>query len=463
MKDIVNFLIDDFHERALPELVPREKVMPHLKGKASVVVGMRRSGKTWYCYQHMKELLDEGIPKERILYLNFEDDRLLPFSAGDFQTILDTYYRKFPSFKTMECFYFFDEIQRIQGWETFVRRVLDTESIRLHVTGSSSKLLSSEIASALRGRSLTTEIYPFSFSEFLTLRGEERGEKARYGSRKRASLQHLAGLYMKTGGFPEVQSLETASRHEVLRNYLDVVILRDVVERHGVGNVGALRSLIRQAISAPGGRFSVNRFYNTMKSRGISCTKNSLYDYLDYLTDAFMIYQVPIYARSEKVRQVNPRKLYAVDTGLVQAMSHRITRDDGALLENLVFMHLRRYGISPAYCVTSAGTEVDFVFNTPTEDGPQPVQVCWDLSDSKTKNREVQSLLQAMRELGSSRGTIVTWLDEDDPGNGIDVVPAWKWLLGSPRGVSEKRDKKEPQRSSTRVLSKNQELYERLA
>jgi uncharacterized protein len=308
MKDVIDFLIDDFHERPLPELLPRESFMPRLAGKANVVVGMRRSGKTWFCYQQMRELVKAGIAKERLLYLNFEDDRLLPFSAPDFQTILDTYYRKFPSFKTTECHFFLDELQRIEGWEAFVRRVLDSENISLYVTGSSSKLLSSEIASALRGRSMTTEIFPFSFSEFLRFHEGHPGESGRYGSRKRASLQHLAGRYLEIGGFPEVQSLETGLRHEVLRNYLDVVILRDVVERHGVGNVEALRSLIRQAISAPGGRFSVNRFYNTMKSRGISCTKNSLYDYLDYLTDAFMLYQVPIYARSERVRQVNPRK-----------------------------------------------------------------------------------------------------------------------------------------------------------
>jgi len=432
MKDAIGFLIDDFHERALPELLLREKSVPRLPGKANVVVGMRRSGKTWFCYQQMQELVKTGIAKERLLYLNFEDDRLLPFSAPDFQAILDAYYRKFPSFKSMECYFFLDELQRIKGWEVFVRRVLDTENIFLYVTGSSSKLLGSEIASALRGRSLTTEIFPFSFSEFLRFHGEDPGENGRYGSRKQASLQHLAGLYMETGGFPEVQSLDPGLRHEVLRNYLDVVILRDVVERYGVGNVEALRSLIRQAISTPGGRFSVNRFYNTMKSRGISCTKNSLYNYLDHLTDAFMLYQVPIYTRSERVRQVNPRKLYAVDTGIIRAMSLRMTRDDGALLENLVFMHLRRHGLTPAYCVTSSGTEIDFVFHTSQEDELELVQVCWDLSDSKTRKREVQSLLLAMRELGSRHGTIVTWLDEETPGGGIDVVPVWKWLLGSP-------------------------------
>ena len=144
-----------------------------------------------------------------------------------------------------------------------------------------------------------------------------------------------------------------------------------------------------------------------------------------------MLYQVPIYARSERVRQVNPRKLYAVDTGIVKAMSLRMTRDDGALLENLVFMHLRRHGLVPAYCVAGTGTEVDFVFHDPPDE-PHLVQVCWDLSDPKTRERELQGLVVAMRELGVSRGTIVTWLEEETPGEGIDVVPAWKWLLGTP-------------------------------
>jgi len=461
MKDVIDFMIDDFHERALPQLLPRENSMPSLVGKANVVVGMRRSGKTWFCYQRMQEFINTGIAKERLLYLNFEDDWLLPFSVSDFQTILDTYYRKFPSFKNMECHFFLDEIQRIQGWEAFVRRVLDTERISLYITGSSSKMLSSEIASALRGRSLTTEIFPFSYREFLRFHGEDPGETGRYGSRKRASLQHLAGRYMETGGFPEVQSLETGLRHEVLRNYVDVVILRDVVERHGVGNVEALRSIIRQAISAPGGRFSVNRFYNTMKSRGVTCTKNHLYDYVDYLMDAFMLYQVPIYARSERVRQVNPRKLYVVDTGIVQAMSLRMTRDHGALLENIVFMHLRRHGLAPAYCVTSTGTEVDFVFHTPKEDAPQLVQVCWDLSDSKTRRREVQGLVLAMQELGSSRGTIVTWLDEEAPGGGIDVVPAWKWLLCSPGSKNEEGLEKRNEaqtRKHVRIKTRNKNI-----
>jgi uncharacterized protein len=153
MRTVLERLIDDFHERALPELTPREAQSPALPDKANVVIGMRRTGKTFYCYQQMQALLASALAKERLLYLNFEDERLLPFSAADFQEVLDTYYRKFPAFKKLTCHFFLDEVQRVEGWDRFVRRVLDTENLRLWVTGSSSKLLSSEIATSLRGDS----------------------------------------------------------------------------------------------------------------------------------------------------------------------------------------------------------------------------------------------------------------------------------------------------------------------
>ena len=174
MKNILELLIYDFHERELPELFPRETYITIIPGKANVLTGMRRSGKTWFCYQQMKKLLAHGVEKERLLYLNFEDERLLPFSASDFKYILETYYRKFPGYKTRQCYLFLDEVQRIDGWDKFVRRVLDMEKMSIFITGSSSRLLSWEIATSLRGRSLATEIFPFSFREYLA--GRTRGE-----------------------------------------------------------------------------------------------------------------------------------------------------------------------------------------------------------------------------------------------------------------------------------------------
>ncbi|MBU0985659.1 MAG: ATP-binding protein [Proteobacteria bacterium] len=429
MQNILDILIDDFHERTLPELMPRNQSMTRVPGKANVVIGMRRSGKTWFCYQQMQALLDKGLEKERILYLNFEDERLLPFSAGDFQVVLETYYRKFPAFKNKQCHLFLDEVHRIEGWDKFVRRVLDTEKLTVCVTGSSSKLLSTEIATSLRGRSLTTEMFPFSFKEFLSFRKINLKSTERFGSETRAVLQNLMGQYATIGGFPEVQTLEDELRREVLRNYLDVVILRDIVERYTISNTTALRALIKHIMRAPTARFSVNKFYNSLRSQGITCTKNSLYHYMTHLTDTFLFYQAPIWSRSERVRRVNPQKIYIIDSGLGEAMSLRMTQDRGALLENLVYMHLRRQKLTPEYYVTKTGAEVDFVLTETEGQKHRLIQVCWDINAEDTRKREVSALLTAMDEMGLRHGTIVTWMDENRSDKRFDIVPVWKWLI----------------------------------
>jgi len=428
MKNIIELLIDDFHERELPELFPRETHITIISGKANVFTGMRRSGKTWFCYQQMKELLAHGVEKERLLYLNFEDERLLPFSAGDFKYIPEIYYRKFPDYKNRQCYLFLDEAQRIDGWDKFVRRILDTEKLDVFITGSSSRLLSREIATSLRGRSLATEIFPFSFREYLGYH-KIKFNTEQFGSRARALLQNWMGRYVKSGGFPEIQNFNDELRRQVLRNYVDVVILRDIIERYSVRNTVALRALIRHIMSAPATRFSVNKFYNSLKSQGIACTKNNLYAYLEYLTDSYLVYQVPIHSRSESVRRVNPKKAYAVDSGLLGAMSFQMTEDRGALLENIVYMQLRRLGLHPDYYITKDGGEVDFVIKS---DGPgknRLLQVCWELSDTATRSREMRALLSAMNELREERGTIITWMDEETIDERIEVIPAWKWLL----------------------------------
>jgi hypothetical protein len=432
MKEVLEQLIDDFHERPLPSYRPRLESIRRVEGKANVVVGMRRTGKTWFCYQLMKELLDQGIPKERILYLNFEDERLLPFEAAHFQTILETSFRKFPSFKDSPCYFFLDEIQRIDGWDKFVRRLLDTEKLKICLTGSSATLLSTEIASSLRGRSLTTEIFPLSFPEYLRFRQIEWNPARGFGAKTRATLQNAAEGYFATGGFPEVQFLDEDLRVQILQNYVDVVILRDVIERHAVSNTVALRALIRHVMHAPAGRFSVNKFYNFLKSQGIACTKNDLYGFLDFLKDSFLFHEAPIHSRSEAVRRVNPKKIYAIDTGLLRSMSLRITEDRGALLETVVFMHLRRQGIMPEYHLSKDGEETDFVVQKTGEKGRQLIQVCWSLQDKETRERELSALFAASKELGVREKTIISWMDDETDLGGVSVVPAWKWLLSDP-------------------------------
>jgi predicted AAA+ superfamily ATPase len=429
MKNVIAQLIDDFYERNVPKPVPRDSRLSELKGKADVVIGMRRAGKTWFCFQKINELFTAGIPKEQILYLNFEDDRLLGFDIHHFQAVLDLYYAKYPYHRDTGAYFFFDEIQRIDHWEMFIRRLLDTENVRVYLTGSSSKLLSTEIATSLRGRSMTVEIFPLSFQEFLRFHKLIVNRPRTFGARTASKLRKAAKDYLEIGGFPEVQKLERHPRMEMLQGYIDSVLLKDIIERHKIGNIKALKYLVRSVMASPGGKFSVNKFYNTLRSMGVKCTKNNLYDYLDHLVDAFLFSKAPLHTRSEKARQINPAKMYAIDTGLLNAMTFRNSSDYGPLLENMVFMHLRRNGYEIEYVHTKEGYETDFFARRKIDGKIRLVQVCWDISDSATFERELRGLKSAMAQFRIDTGTIVTWDDEVVREDAVNIVPVWKWLL----------------------------------
>lgn len=432
MNEILDRLISEFQERRLPALQRRRTVLKALPGKVSVVVGMRRTGKTWFCFQAIQDLEAAGITRDRMLYLNFEDERLLPLSAADLRLIPDVFHRLFPESHGQGVHFFFDEIQRIPGWEPFVRRLMDSGvSAQLTLTGSSAKLLSREIATGLRGRALQTEIFPYSFMEFAMLQGIEIPARPVFGSGLRAHLGAAFDSYLQQGGFPEVQGdLSDSLRREILQDYLNVVVLRDVVERHGVTNVPALRALLRHLLQCPGGRFSVHRFMNSLKSQGIACGKNLIHECLAHLAEAYLVYPVEVHSRSVRQRQVNPRKVYTIDTGLSHAVSLARAHDRGAALESCVFMALRRRGVEADYGITPGGNEVDFVFEDDT--GKWLVQSAWSLSDPGTRTREARALEEALDVHMGNRAVIVTAYEEDRVKIGkheVRVVPAWRWLL----------------------------------
>ena len=431
MDEVLGRVLADAEVRPIPELTPRRVVLPGLPGKADVVSGMRRTGKTYLLFQKMKELVDSGVPRERLLYLNFEDERLLPVRTEDLHRISDAFYRRYPDNRDVECWFLLDEIQNVPGWERFVRRLIDSPGSRVVVTGSSARLLSSEIATSLRGRSLTTELLPFGFAESLDHAGLAAPRVWPPGASARSRLARHLERFLEVGGFPEVQGLDEPLRRRVLRDYVDVVLFRDVVERHGVTNVAALRQLVRRVLRSPAGELSLHRLYNDFRSQGLRVGKDNLYEYLSHLEEAHFVHAVSIEARSERKRMVHPRKVYLADPALARAHSFEAEADRGHLFENLVYVELRRRGADVTYYRTASGRQVDFLVRRGDEE-PVLLQASLDLAREETRRRELEALEEAMEERRVRTGQVVTLFDEGTERTGagtIRIRHAAAWFL----------------------------------
>jgi uncharacterized protein len=442
-REVIEYLIADFQDRPLPPFTPREVALPVLPRKADALIGMRRVGKTYRMYQEMARLLDSGVPKRQMLFLNLEDDRLQPIEPGSLSEALEVFYRRVPSLRSEAAYIFLDEVHHAPDWQSFVRRILDTENVHVCLTGSSAKLLSREIASALRGRSIPVEVLPFGFRESLLHAGLPIPEALPPGAQTRSQLEQHLEKHLGQGGFPEIQGADPNDRQRVLQEYVDVVVLRDVIERHGIEKVEVLRYLVRSLLGSVAQPFSVNKFLNDLKSQGVGVAKDTLHSYLGHLIDAFLVFLVPVHRQSARARQVNPRKAYAIDTGLVHSQSWLGVSARGRILENFVYLELRRRAAEAglqdkiAYYLTEDRREVDFVFpDKGAASGISLIQVCADMADARTCSREIESLRTAMAESHTSEATVVTLYDEETrsvPEGTIRLVPAWRWALETSR------------------------------
>ena len=327
--------------------------------------------------------------------------------------------------------FFLDEIQAVPGWEPFVRRLLDTEKIEIFISGSSARLLSREVATSMRGRAMEALIHPFSFREYLRHRGlEPKVSPDRMVKADRSALEKNLLGYLINGGFPEAQNADARDRYDLLRGYVDTALFRDVVERHSVTHVAALRWMVRHLLGNAGGSFSVNKFYNDTRSQGLAVSKDTLYDYLSYLEDAFLIRMVSIASKSERRRMVNSRKIYPIDPGLIPIFGWTEKTDSGHTLETCIMLELERRGADIAYIRTQSGYEVDFLALFP--DGREElIQVCADLDDPVVRDREVRALLAAAEEHPRGSLNIVTLHSELASGlpERIAFHSAARWLL----------------------------------
>ncbi len=373
-----------------------------------VAIGMRRSGKTYFLYQTINELLAQGIAQEQILFINFEDDRLLPMDGKTMGQLLDAFYTLYPENHQRTCYIFLDEVQNIPDWHLVVRRYFDSKNVQLYLTGSSAKLLSKEINTSLRGRSLAVNIWPFDFYEYCTAH-DIAEPKPPFGQGTYDKMRKHFADYFNRGGFPAVQHMNPHEWRETLQNYVDTVILRDIIERHNVTNIALLKYLTISLLKNAASVFSVNKFFNDVKSQGFKVSKTIIYNYINYLEDAFLIFTVPFYSESGRAIQTRPKKIYAIDSGLIQAVTLNINHAHGQLLENLVYLDLRRKNKKVYYYHTKKGYEVDFVTEN-TAGKREIIQVTWDASDPQTLAREERALTHAEKELGI-KGRIITAKD----------------------------------------------------
>ncbi|HUF66135.1 MAG TPA: ATP-binding protein [Gemmatimonadaceae bacterium] len=431
--DMLRLKLAEALSAELPPRTARDIRVPGVPGKALAVIGVRRGGKTSFLYRRMAERLEAGEPAGTHLLVSLEDERLVGMTGEDLGWLLEEHRRVVPAVR--ECgrrTVYLDEVQVVAGWEPLVRRLLDAGDTEIFVSGSSARLLSREVHTALRGRSMEVLVHPFSFREALRHGGEEPVQA--WGSlspNERADLDAALRRFLGTGGFPEAQGIEARDRIPVLRSYVDVMVLRDVIERHAVSNVEALRRLQRHLLANPGGSFSVSRFHRDLKSQGLAVGEETLYHMLAHLEDAFLVRLVSMHTASERQRMRNPRKVYPIDPGLIPVYERAGRENRGRSLETAVVIELERRGYGVGWVRVGEDLEVDFHAEHPVEE-PLLIQLSLDTVADATWEREIRSLERAAAAYPNARPLLIT-LDPTPPARPLPPRLEWRsatqWLL----------------------------------
>lgn len=418
-QSLVRDYILEWTKRSLPRGIRRELEVHSRRDRVISIIGPRRAGKTYYFYQLL------GGERESSLYLNFEDTRLMDVDFREVRDLIRVYLELRGSFPVS---LYLDEVQNVERWEAAVRELLDLQRYKIFVTGSSSKLLSREIATHLRGRTFSYLLLPFSFREFL---------KARKVAVDDLSMDEAAGIrsllreYLEFGGFPEVV-LEEAEKDRILKEYFEMILFRDVVERHKLRNIGLARFLTSFLLQNFTGEISVNKILKSLRPQRFG--KNTLYSYFDKIQDSIVLFTLNRFSLRVYQRESWPKKIYVCDTGLTRVA--RFSEDIGKLMENTVFLELLRLTnkkplLEIYYWRSSREREVDFLLKEGTRI-KHLIQVTYASGKDEIEEREIKSLIKASKETRCRNLTVITWNYEDKTeveGRIIKFIPLWKWLL----------------------------------
>lgn len=439
LEKLTGFRLRDYEPIHTRTLDLGEPFVPRVGNLVKVVVGMRRSGKSYRLFQEIRALLDSGVPMDQICYFNFEDDRLAPVTARTGDQVIEAFESLHPGALARGVYLFLDEIQEMGNWGVWLRRVVDTTRATIYVTGSSSQMLSREISTEFRGRAIDFELLPFSFAEHVAA-FMPGAEAAHPSMEERVALQREAVAYLVAGGFPATHGLPRAQSVALLQSYVERVVSRDVVERHDVGRPRVAAALARRILATNALPFSARKVEGDLRAAGLGTSRETIGDLIAYLEEAYLVFFVREFSYSLAENTTSMPKAYAIDPGLALASARANSNALGQRLENAVYLELRRrrgLGRTDMVCsyrTKAGGFEVDFVVGDAlTQDLFELCQVSADVSDGKTLARELRALWQGMREAGAEEGLLVT-LEGDEAfherdGMRVRQVPAWKWLL----------------------------------
>lgn len=442
LQALQDFSLDQYLPIVRRELDLGEALEPRAGNLVKVVVGMRRSGKSYRLFQEMQSLIAAGVGEDRICYFNFEDDRLAPVTGRTGDEVLETFFYLHPDSVAQGLYLFLDELQEMEGWGAWLRRVVDTRKATIYVTGSSSKMLSTEMATEFRGRAISFELLPYSLREVASTQAPELLEPGRtFSTESVARARRLLDSYLAKGGFPGAQALPDQQRTMLLQSYARRVVARDVVERHNLDRPRVATVFAQRLLGTNAMPFSLRKVESDMRSAGIATSRAFLADLLAYLEDAYLAFAVHEFSYSLAEATTSMPKVYAVDPGLALANGRANTNELGQRLEDSVYLELRRRtvgqrrdGICP-YRTRTHRYEVDFIVGEAVfGEGYGLYQVASDVSDEKTLARETRALWEAMEETGLDRSWLIVGdgprRTYEQDGRAVEQVPAWQWLLG---------------------------------
>ena len=406
----------------------QDKIESYLQQREILILtGVRRSGKSSLLRLICEDLLNnQGVPENNILYLNFEDERFVPFTVEDFGPLYDAFVEiENPKGKQ---YLFLDEIQNVSGWEKWLNRLYEFENVKIFVTGSNATLLSSEISTALTGRNRQIVTWPFSLREFLAMRGVSIDDKALYQRTKTLEIKRLFRAYLELGGFPEVLKICDTT---LLEQYFSDILYRDVIARYGIKNIKEIKELTLFMAANPG---TVQSYKNLQKLIEVK-SQNTVKNYLEALNAVYLFFFIDLFDYSLKRQIYNPSKVYCVDTVLGDSISFKFSRNIGHIYENIVFLELMRRNKDVYYWKSRKGKEVDFIIKKGLNT-TEAIQVCFSLQDETTRERELKSLIEAQDELTVDSLCVLTddeeaeeIIEHDGRQVKIHIMPLWKWLV----------------------------------